>query len=113
MVRLLLSTSNPMRVFWGRELVQLYNDAFAATFGTGGGPSALGTSAFDDAAPLGASVASTAAQLLDGSSSGWREERMVRQVCWSCEFTPIEDEDGVHGVLVMCNETARQDPTAE
>jgi PAS domain S-box-containing protein len=113
MVRLLLSTSNPMCVFWGRELVQLYNDAFAATFGTGGGPNALGISAFDDAAPLGASVASTAAQLLDGSSAGWREERRVRQDRWTCEFTPIEDEDGVHGVLVMCNESARKDLTVE
>ena len=41
-VRLLLSTRHPMFIWWGPQLIQFYNDAYARALGRERHPSALG-----------------------------------------------------------------------
>jgi hypothetical protein len=41
-VNLLLSSRHPMFLWWGPDLIQLYNDAYRPSFGIGRHPSALG-----------------------------------------------------------------------
>src|SRR6185312_12977292 len=41
-VALLLNSNHPMFLWWGPELIQIYNDAYVPSFGLGKHPAALG-----------------------------------------------------------------------
>src|SRR5688572_14818437 len=42
MVSSILSSRQPMLLFWGPDLIQFYNDAFVPSFGRGKHPTAMG-----------------------------------------------------------------------
>jgi len=51
-----------------------------------------------------------------GDGSTWNEDQLVpvtrdglrEDVWWTCSYSPIENEDGVQGVLVVCNDVTVQ-----
>ena len=111
-VRLLLSSNHPMFVWWGDDLIQFYNDAYRHTLGPERHPSALGQAGracWEEAWSL---IGPDIERVMRDGGSAWYEERLVpltrfgerQDVWWTYGYSPIEDEGGIRGVLVICND---------
>jgi len=122
MVGLLLSTNHPMMIWWGPELVQIYNDAYRQTMGAERHPSALGQRGRDCWGEIWPIIGPQIEQVMSGGGSVWQEDALVpvtrhgrlEQVWWTYSYSPISDESGgVGGVLVVCNDVTAQHRTTE
>jgi len=114
-VGLLLSTQQPMFIWWGPDLIQMYNDPYRTTMGPERHPSALGQKGrecWDEIWPI---IGTQIEQVLRGGAV-WQEDALVpvtrhgkrAQVWWTYSYNPIRDESGgVGGVLVICNDVTR------
>jgi signal transduction histidine kinase len=115
-VRILLNTNHPMLLYWGPELIQFYNDAYSRTLGTERHPSALGARGPDCWAEIWPVIGPEIEQVMTGGSATWHEDQLVTvtrngrldQMYWTYGFSPVDLDDGVGGVLVVC-----RDVTAE
>jgi PAS domain S-box-containing protein len=111
-VRILLNTNHPMFIFWGVELTQFYNDAYSRTMGPERHPSALGARGRDCWAEIWPIIGPDIDQVMAGGSATWHEDRLVpvtrhghlEQVYWTYGFSPIDLDDRVGGVLVVCRD---------
>jgi len=118
-VRVLLTTGHPTMIFWGSELICLYNDAFSRSLGPEKHPAILGTPgrwAWQEVWPI---VGSQIEQVLRGEGAVWHENQCVpiirhgelQEVYWTYSYSPIDEPTsphGVGGVLVTCSETTQQ-----
>ena len=115
-IRLILTSSHPMFLWWGPDLVQFYNDACRLTMGAERHPSALGApgrECWDEIWPI---IGPQIAFVMDGKGSTWNEDQLVpvtrhgkrQDVWWTYGYSPIEDSAGVQGVLVVCNDVTLQ-----
>ena len=114
-----LASRNPMLLFWGRDLVQIYNDAFRPSLGSGDGPEArhpraLGMRAQDFWTDVWAVVGPQIAGVMERGEAVWFEdlhlpiERDGRMddAWWTYSYSPVRDDDGrINGTLVVCIET--------
>ncbi len=111
-VRLMLTSRHPMFIWWGPDLIQFYNDAYRQTMGPERHPSALGArgrECWDEIWPI---IGPQIELVMRGEGSTWHEEQLVpvtrhgglQQVWWTYGYSPIDDEGGVGGVLVVCND---------
>ncbi len=115
MVGVILHSKFPMFLWWGDELIQLYNDAYRPSLGKDAKhPKALGQRAedcwpeiWDDIYPLINQVKTTNQsffienQLLPIYRNGHMED-----VYWTYSYSSVIGESGkIEGVLVVCNET--------
>jgi len=118
-VRLLLSSRHPMFIWWGPELIQFYNDAYAESLGPEKHPSALGARGRDTWPEIWDVIGPQIDQVMSGGEATWHEDQLVpivrhggtQNVWWTYGFGPIDDEaapNGVGGVLVICRETTRE-----
>ncbi len=113
-VETLLSTQHPMLLFWGPDLVQIYNDAFLPSFGAGQHPAAMGQRAEDCWGEVWPLVGSQLADVMTKAVPCWCEDAMVpiarndrvEEVYWTYSYSPVFQEDRtVGGTLVVCAET--------
>ncbi|RJG14962.1 hybrid sensor histidine kinase/response regulator [Massilia cavernae] len=115
-VRIILSSSHPMFLWWGAGLVQFYNDAYARTMGPERHPGALGQGGrecWDEIWPI---IGPQIEFVMAGKGSTWNEDQLVpltrhgrrEDAWWTYGYSPVEDSEGVHGVLVMCNDVTVQ-----
>jgi len=111
-LRLLLSSKHPMFIWWGEDLIQFYNDSYSKTLGPERHPSALGQPGrvcWEEAWDL---IGPDIERVMTGGEAPWYEDRLVpltrnggrEDVWWTYGFSPIEDESGIRGVLVICND---------
>jgi len=116
-LRLLLTSNHPMFIWWGPELIQFYNDAYSQTMDAGGRhPRALGQGGRECWEELWAIIGPQIDYVMSGQGATWHEEQLlkvtrhkqVRDERWTYGFSPIEDDAGVHGVLVVCNDVTEQ-----
>ncbi|HBF31374.1 HWE histidine kinase domain-containing protein, partial [Rhizobium sp.] len=115
-VRLLLNTRHPMFIWWGPDLIQFYNDAYAGTMGPERHPAALGGKGRECWAEIWEIIGPQIDYVMSGHGSTWDEERLVpvtrngarEDVWWTYGYSPIDLDDGVGGVLVVCNDVTRQ-----
>ena len=116
MVRVMLSSSHPMFLWWGPDLIQFYNDAYSRTMGSERHPSALGQrgrDCWDEIWPI---IGPQIEYVMAGHGSTWNEDQLVpvtrngrrEDVWWTYGYSPVEDEHGVQGVLVVCNDVSAQ-----
>ncbi|HZX27252.1 MAG TPA: PAS domain-containing protein, partial [Telluria sp.] len=111
-VRLMLTTNYPIFIFAGPRHIQLYNDSYARTLGPERHPSALGMPAQECWPEIWSAIGPEIQAVLDGHGSTWHEDvpfevrrhGRLEQTWWTYGYSPIEDDDGVHGVLAMCTE---------
>lgn len=114
-VAIMLGSRHPMFLFWGPELVQVYNDAYRVGLGEGGRhPGALGArgeECWTDVWPL---IEPDIEQVMAGGEATWYEDQLVpvmrngrlEKVWWTYTFGPAFGDDGtVHGVFVLSQET--------
>ena len=116
MVRMALATHHPISIFWGPELICLYNDGYRASLGDERHPAILGMPARQSRPEDWPIVGPRIEFVLRGDGATWNENRRVpivrhgarQDVHWTCSYGPIDDEqspNGVGGVLAICAET--------
>ena len=117
-VRVLLTTGHPTMIFWGPELICIYNDAFSRSLGPEKHPGILGAPgrrAWAEVWPL---VGGQIEHVMRGDGAVWLENQLVpiirhgelQDVYWTYSYSPIDEPaspHGVGGVLVTCSETTQ------
>jgi two-component sensor histidine kinase len=115
-IRLILNSRQPMLIWWGPELIQFYNDAYIPLMETERHPGALGGRGRDFCEDNWDFVGPQIDYVMAGKGSTWEEDRLLpvtrngrrENAWWTYSFAPIDVEDGVGGVLVICNEVTSQ-----
>jgi len=118
-LRLLLNTRHPMFIWWGDDLIQFYNDAYAGSLGPEKHPSALGGPGRDTWPEIWEVIGPQIDQVLTRGEATWNEDQLVpiirhgerQDVWWTYSFSPIDDDtaaNGIGGVLVICRETTNE-----
>jgi len=113
-VGIVLHSRQPMFLWWGPELIQIYNDAYRPSLGTGKHPTALGQRARDcwqEAWPI---IGPEIDDVMAHARPSRHEDELVpiyrngriEEVHWTYGYSPVFDDDGaVGGTLVVCIET--------
>ncbi|MDI3309495.1 MAG: PAS domain S-box protein [Acetobacteraceae bacterium] len=120
-IGLILASPLPMLALWGPELVQLYNDGYAAILGAGH-PSALGQpfrarrpETWPSMAPIFAAVLRGEARFVEAQKRILLRRGIPEEAWFDLTFSPLRDEAGsVAGILLTAVEaTARVRAQAE
>src|SRR5450755_2348757 len=115
-VRILLNTNHPMFIWWGPELIQFYNDAYRQTMGAERHPSALGQGGRECWAEIWHIIGPQIEQVMSGGGATWHENQLIpvtrhgrlEQVYWTYGYSPIDEDDGIGGVLVVCRDVTNE-----
>ena len=116
-VGVILQSRQPMFLWWGPELIQVYNDAYLPSFGMGKHPAAMGQRGRDCWPEIWPIVWPQIDDVMSRRRSSWNEDQLVpvlrnghvEEVYWTYGYSPVLDEEGgVGGVLVVCTETTSQ-----
>jgi len=115
-VRLMLTSRHPMFIWWGPDLIQFYNDAYRETMGPERHPSALGDRGRDCWAEIWPIIGPQIELVMRGEGATWHEDQLVpvtrfgslQDVWWTYGYSPIDADDGVGGVLVVCNDVTQE-----
>jgi len=113
-VEVMLHSRHPMFLWWGPELVQIYNDAYVPSFGVGKHPRAMGQRGADCWQEIWPIIAPQIDDVMTRAKSSWNEDQLVpifrngriEDVFWTYGYSPVFLESGaVGGTLVVCTET--------
>jgi signal transduction histidine kinase len=117
-VGIVLNSRNPMFLWWGPDLVQIYNDAYRPSLGEGGRhPRALGMCARDFWTDIWSAIEPQIRQVMSGGEATWHEDQLLpierngrlEDVWWTYSYSAVHDDDGsIGGTLVVCQETTRR-----
>ncbi len=119
-VSMMLTTTFPVLICWGKEYTQLYNDAFRPINGETKHPEAMGSSAKTTYAEIWDTITPMFEEVMQGNTVSFRDHMvpldrngMLEECYFDFSYSPISDENGlVGGILVMCAETTEQVRTA-
>src|SRR5450759_2262200 len=114
-VRILLNTNHPMFIWWGPQLIQFYNDAYRQTMGPERHPSALGQRGRECWDEIWDVIGPQIEQVMSGGGATWHENQLIpvtrhgrlEQVYWTYGYSPIDKDDGIGGVLVVCRDVTK------
>lgn len=113
-VAMMLHSRHPMFLWWGKELIQIYNDAYLPSFGKGKHPLAMGQRGVDCWQEIWPIIWPQIDDVMQRRRSSWNEDHLVpiyrngrlEEVYWTYGYSPVFDECGaVAGTLVVCTET--------
>jgi PAS domain S-box-containing protein len=116
-VNTLLATRQPMFLWWGRELIQFYNDAYRPSIGADKHPKALGQRGAECWPEIWPIIGPQIDAVMRHGESSWHEDQLVpiyrngklEDVYWTYGYSPVRDAKGViRGTLVTCSETTRR-----
>jgi signal transduction histidine kinase len=117
-VSLVLASLHPMFLWWGPDLIQIYNDAYRPSFGAEGRhPAALGMRGRDCWRDIWDTIGPQIEQVMDGGPATWHEDQYLpiernghlEDVWWTYGYSAVRDDDGtVGGTLVVCQETTQR-----
>lgn len=109
---IVLHSSFPMFLFWGKDLISFYNDAYRPSLGQEGKHPAIGKrgkEVWDFAHPI-------IQQVMTTGKPAWFENQLIpffrnnttEDVYWTFSHSAVFDEEGtINGVLVTCMETTQ------
>lgn len=106
-VRIVLTSRQPMFVWWGRELIHLYNDPYKAIVG-GKHPVALGQSAREVWREIWDQVGPRASSAIDRNEGTYDEALLLimerngyaEETYYTFSYSPVPGDDGtVHGII--------------
>ncbi len=122
-LNILLNARFPMFLWWGKELIQFYNDAYRPSLGENGKhPTALGQRGEECWPEIWPTIKPLIDQVLSGGEATWSEDQLIpifrngklEDVYWTFSYNPVNDEAGnVGGVLVVCYETTKNVQTVQ
>jgi signal transduction histidine kinase len=114
-VSTMLASRHPMFLWWGPELVQIFNDGYLPSFGTTGRDvAALGARGRDHWREIWPVIGPQIDGVMTNAEATWHEDQLipierngrVEDVWWTYGYSPVRDDDGsVGGVLVVVQET--------
>jgi diguanylate cyclase (GGDEF)-like protein/PAS domain S-box-containing protein len=115
-LRLILTSNHPMFIWWGTALTQFYNDGYRKTLGPERHPGALGQAGRECWEEIWEAIGPQIELVMAGKGATWHEHQPLvitrhgrREVIWwTYGYSPIEDESGVRGVLVICNDVTKE-----
>lgn len=112
----MLASRHPMFLWWGDDLIQLYNDGYRASLADHH-PQALGARGREFWAEIWPVIGPQIEDVLNHGVSTWHEDHLVpidrnghkEDVYWTYSYSPVRDDDGtVGGVLVTVQETTER-----
>jgi PAS domain S-box-containing protein len=122
-VSTLLASRHPMFLFWGPECVQIYNDAYRPSLGSGPRhPAALGARGEEFWTEIWSDIGPQIEQVRSGGEATWHEDQLlpierngrIEDVYWTYSYSPVRSDTGeIDGVLVVCQETTKSVRTRE
>lgn len=110
---IILRSRFPMFVFWGKDLVQLYNDAYVPITG-GKHPASQGCPARETWAEIWDVLEPLVDAVMDRGEATWSEDQLLmmerhgftEETYFTFSYSPVQDESGgVGGVFCACTET--------
>ena len=113
-VSILLESRNPMFLWWGRELVQIYHDAYAPSLGRGDRRArALGAKGQEFWTDIWTTIGPQIEQVMTTGEPTWHEDQYLpierngrmEDVWWTYSYSPVRENGVIAGVLVVCQET--------
>ncbi|MEP7065539.1 MAG: ATP-binding protein [Gemmatimonadota bacterium] len=113
-VSILLESRNPMFLWWGPQLVQIYNDAYSPSLGTGDRRSrALGAKGETFWTDIWPTIGPQIEQVMTTGEPTWHEDQYLpierngrlEDVWWTYSYSPVREHGVIAGVLVVCQET--------
>jgi hypothetical protein len=114
-VSTILRSKFPMFLWWGKDLIQFYNDAYRPSMGNDGKhPEALGAKGIDTWSEIWPVIYPLIQKVLEGGDSTWMEDQLIpiyrngtlENVYWTFSYSAVLDDFGnIGGVLVTCTET--------
>ena len=114
-VAIIMESRHPMFLFWGPELVQIFNDGYLPSFGTRGRDvAALGGTGQEYWAEIWDVIGPQLRQVMTTGEATWHEDHLVpierngqiEEVYWTYGYSPVRGDDGaIAGVLVVVQET--------
>jgi len=113
-VNLLLSSRHPMFLWWGDDLIQIYNDAYRPSIREDKHPSALGQRGEECWREIWPIIGPQIEGVMTRGEATWHEDQLVpilrngrlEDVYWTYGYSPVRDSKGMtRGTLVVCTET--------
>jgi PAS domain S-box-containing protein len=119
-VALVLDSAEPLALWWGPELRQIYNDAYAPRLGKGALTTALGQSAGAFWRHNWEAIGPEVVRVLAGERARFYEDVLIdirrngrlEDTYWNYSFTPVRDGGDIGGVLLISTETTARVLTA-
>jgi PAS domain S-box-containing protein len=111
-IRLILESRYPMFIWWGRSLINIYNDAYIPILGQRH-PDALGQTAPQVWSDIWGTVGPQAEAVLREGRSSWNEELLLimqrsgysEETYFTFSYSPVASDDGkIGGVFCTCTE---------
>ncbi len=110
MVNVVLTSRFPMFLWWGKDLVQFYNDAYRPSLGMDGKhPAALGSTGLQTWPEIWDHIYPLIQNVLSGGRAPWRENEYLpiyrngklENVYWTFRYSPVRTDTGeIAGVLL-------------
>jgi PAS domain S-box-containing protein len=113
-VNTMLSSRHPMFLWWGKDLVQFYNDAYRPSLGGDKHPAALGQNGRDCWPEIWPVIGPQIAAVMTKGEATWHEDQLIpiirdgklEDVYWTYGYSPVRDSAGkICGTLVASTET--------
>ena len=118
LVAQILESRHPMFLWWGAELVQIFNDGYLPSFGsTGRDLAALGAHGRDHWAEIWPVIGPQIEGVMAAGESTWHVDQCVpiarngrlEDVWWTYGYSPVRNDEGaINGVLVVVQETTQR-----
>ncbi|MGF1673150.1 MAG: PAS domain-containing protein [Rivularia sp. (in: cyanobacteria)] len=116
-LNILLTSRQPMFLWWGEELIQFYNDAFRLSLGPEKHPQALAAKGREFWTETWHIIGEQINAVMKRGESTWNEDHLVpiirngylEEVYWTYSYSPVRDDNGeINGTLVICTETTER-----
>ena len=113
-VNTMLATRHPMFLWWGKDLVQFYNDAYRPSLGADKHPRALGQNGIECWPEIWPIIGPQIEAVMTSGQATWHEDQLVpifrngnlEDVYWTYGYSPVRDAGGkICGTLVVSTET--------
>ena len=118
LVAQILESRHPMFLWWGPDLVQIFNDGYLPSFGSSGRDvAALGARGRDHWAEIWPVIGPQIEGVMTAGESTWHVDQCVpierngrlEDVWWTYGYSPVRNDDGdINGVLVVVQETTQR-----
>jgi PAS domain S-box-containing protein len=115
---IILNSKFPMFLFWGKDHICFYNDAYRPSLGNDGKhPAILGSKGEDFWKEIWKDIKPLIDNVLAGGEANWSEDQLLpiyrngemEDVYWTFSYSAVNDETGKPaGVFVTCNETTKK-----
>lgn len=115
-VSVCLASRFPILLWWGPELVMLYNDAYRVLLGATKHPAALGQRGCECWPEIWDLIGPMLEGVLEGEAATWSEDQLlpldrngfVEECYFTFSYSPIRDETGIGGVFTAVTETTER-----